>query len=174
MDKHTRPYVCKERGCEKIQGFTYSGGLHRHQREVHHQHGGPKASCLCPHQDCKRSVAGRGFTRKENLTEHIRRVHRSDVDEPAASSQNVGAVDGALSSTPPKAQGLRKRRRTKHDYGDADDYDDDVESEVDPRQQVKRLRQELQLKDDRIKQLEMAIDKLKRLAAEQVTVSAAI
>lgn len=24
-DKHTRPYVCKEPGCEKILGFTYAG-----------------------------------------------------------------------------------------------------------------------------------------------------
>ena len=47
MDKHTRPYTCEEEGCEN-RGFTYSGGLHRHQREVHNQHGGPKARCMCP------------------------------------------------------------------------------------------------------------------------------
>lgn len=35
MDKHDRPYKCTMIGCEKIPGFTYSGGLLRHQREVH-------------------------------------------------------------------------------------------------------------------------------------------
>jgi len=75
MDKHDRPYKCNARGCEKLQGFTYSGGLLRHEREVHKLHGGTKKSLFCPHGDCKRS-SGAGFTRKENLAEHIRRVHQ--------------------------------------------------------------------------------------------------
>ncbi|ENH98640.1 hypothetical protein COCC4DRAFT_85878, partial [Bipolaris maydis ATCC 48331] len=74
MDKHDRPYKCNAKGCEKVQGFTYRGGLGRHEREVHKMHGGTKKSLFCPFADCKRS--GAGFTRKENLTEHIRRVHR--------------------------------------------------------------------------------------------------
>ena len=56
MDKHDRPYICTESGCEKIRGFTYSGGLLRHQREVHKKHGGPKVPLMCPHKDCKRST----------------------------------------------------------------------------------------------------------------------
>ena len=40
MDKHDRPYKCNVKGCEKLQGFTYSGGLLRHEREVHKMHGG--------------------------------------------------------------------------------------------------------------------------------------
>jgi len=75
MDKHDRPYKCNVKGCEKLQGFTYSGGLLRHEREVHKMHGGTKKSLFCPFPDCKRS-SGAGFTRKENLAEHIRRVHR--------------------------------------------------------------------------------------------------
>ncbi|KAI9790958.1 MAG: hypothetical protein M1835_000608 [Candelina submexicana] len=76
MDKHERPYRCKMVGCEKLQGFTYSGGLLRHEREVHKKHGGPKERMMCPYPDCKRS-SGVGFTRKENLNEHKRRVHRN-------------------------------------------------------------------------------------------------
>ncbi|MCJ1486591.1 hypothetical protein MMC06_006769, partial [Schaereria dolodes] len=34
-----RPYICNEPGCESIEGFAYSGGLLRHQRKVHKQHG---------------------------------------------------------------------------------------------------------------------------------------
>lgn len=178
MDKHTRPYVCEEIGCEKIQGFTYSGGLHRHQREVHHQHGGPKASCLCPHRDCKRSLLGRGFTRKENLAEHLRRVHRGDVDEPAVSSQSLGpTIAEVFSSTSPNVQIPRKRKKValdgaeadSNDYGDAgDDSGEDLKLEV------KRLRRELQLKDERIRDLESAIEKLQRLAKEQMLVTNAV
>jgi hypothetical protein len=39
MDKHDRPYKCPAEGCEKLPGFTYSGGLLRHEREVHGKHG---------------------------------------------------------------------------------------------------------------------------------------
>jgi hypothetical protein len=75
MDKHDRPYRCDRSECSKLQGFTYSGGLLRHQREVHKMHGGTGKKLFCPEQTCKRS-GGEGFTRKENLQEHLRRVHR--------------------------------------------------------------------------------------------------
>lgn len=78
MDKHERPYVCTVPGCEKVQGFTYSGGLLRHEREVHGKHGGPKKAMFCPHPTCKRS-GGKGFSRLENLQEHLRRVHTTLV-----------------------------------------------------------------------------------------------
>ncbi|KAF2774224.1 hypothetical protein EJ03DRAFT_257285, partial [Teratosphaeria nubilosa] len=76
MDKHDRPYRCSHASCAKLQGFTYSGGLLRHEREVHNKHGGPKSQMMCPYPDCKRHT-GKGFTRKENLNEHVRRVHES-------------------------------------------------------------------------------------------------
>ena len=79
MDKHERPYKCQELGCEKLQGFTYSGGLLRHQREVH-KAGGMREPLFCDVPGCKRG-SGNGFTRKENLAEHKRRVHqRSSAD----------------------------------------------------------------------------------------------
>ncbi|KAI0849313.1 hypothetical protein F5Y00DRAFT_71127 [Daldinia vernicosa] len=80
MDKHDRPYKCLASGCEKLAGFTYSGGLLRHEREVHNKHGGPKNPLHCPHGNCKRHE-GKGFSRMENLNEHLRRVHTpSDVN----------------------------------------------------------------------------------------------
>lgn len=81
MDKHERPYICSFKECEKISGFTYSGGLLRHEREVHGKHGGPKKALNCPHASCKRNK-GKGFSRLENLQEHLRRVHR-DASEGA-------------------------------------------------------------------------------------------
>ena len=93
MDKHDRPYRCERPGCEKLRGFTYSGGLLRHQREVHKDHGGPKDHLMCPVPYCKRNT-GNGFTRKENLNEHLRRVHRQ-VEIPAHGSdeENNPPVD---------------------------------------------------------------------------------
>lgn len=95
MDKHDRPYRCEHQSCAKLLGFTYSGGLLRHEREVHGKHGGPKAQLMCPHEDCKRH-AGKGFTRKENLNEHIRRVH----DSKPQSAQPVAQISQNLPYQP--------------------------------------------------------------------------
>ena len=58
----------------------------RHEREVHRKHGGLKKALMCPHESCKRS-SGLGFTRQENLNEHLRRVHQSvDRTEPVSDS----------------------------------------------------------------------------------------
>ena len=92
MDKHDRPYKCPYPQCSKLQGFTYSGGLLRHEREVHKKHGGPRESLMCPFKDCKRST-GAGFTRKENLNEHLRRVHRRVDDDPQRKSEDPPAMD---------------------------------------------------------------------------------
>lgn len=81
MDKHDRPYVCKKSECSSLQGFTYSGGLLRHQREVHHLHGGAKLKLFCHVVGCKRSKHT-PFTRRENLAEHLRRVHKLNTPEP--------------------------------------------------------------------------------------------
>ena len=72
--KHTRPFVCHEPTCERVPGFTYSGGLLRHQREVHQYHGGPKKLPCCPYKDCERGMS-RPFTRLTNLKDHLRRKH---------------------------------------------------------------------------------------------------
>lgn len=163
MDKHNRPYVCEEPGCEKIQGFTYSGGLLRHQREVHRQHGGPKASCMCPHRDCKRST-GTGFSRKENLSEHLRRVHRGVGNErdPSPAAPTALTSSSPLERSVPET-GSRKRRRANDD--DDDDEDDEMDAVNEPkdlRKQVRRLRKELQEKDERLKKLEQAVESLTR------------
>ena len=147
MDKHERPYVCDEPECENIRGFTYSGGLLRHQREVHRQHGGPKASCMCPYPDCKRHV-GVGFSRKENLAEHLRRVHR-DVD--ADQTQREGS-ESPQNTTGTLGTGKRRRRAVR-------DNDDDGDEE-DLEQEVKKLKKQLQEKDERLEKLERQVQLL--------------
>jgi hypothetical protein len=98
MDRHEKPYRCLEPGCGSDVAFTYSGGLLRHQREVHNMHLPKKQSIYCPFPDCKRAT-GSGFTRRENLAEHIRRVHSQHRDNstalasPGTSIRSAGQTD---------------------------------------------------------------------------------
>lgn len=162
MDKHERPYVCTAKGCEKIQGFTYSGGLLRHEREVHGKHGGPKKKLLCPHVNCKRS-SGKGFSRQENLSEHLRRVHTSagpiQMDSPGdnntddstsdVASAALAAMPGAVGMSPANMDhfspdaGQHHRQQRKRSYDEAmggDDRDDRPDEDI--RAENKRLRKE--------------------------------
>ena len=149
MDKHTRPYICDEPGCENIRGFTYSGGLHRHQKEVHRQHGGPRSACLCPYKDCKRST-GLGFSRKENLAEHVRRVHRdAGQNQPHPADASPGAID----ALPTLGNRKRKRRPAEND-GDGMNGSQDSQDAQGLKQEIKKLKKELLEKDERLQRLE--------------------
>jgi hypothetical protein len=74
MDKHDRPYRCPQPECFNLNGFTYSAGLLRHEREVHARNGGPKGVLRCPVDDCKRHV-GKAFSRMNGLVKHLGAVH---------------------------------------------------------------------------------------------------
>ncbi|KAI0871500.1 hypothetical protein GGS24DRAFT_57470 [Hypoxylon argillaceum] len=140
MDKHERPYKCRVAGCENILGFTYAGGLLRHEREVHHKHGGPKNPLYCPHKACKRSTSN-CFARLENLNEHLRRCHTPSEanvysEEPDSTNgmQPLSDAVSPLPISPPPAiimTGPRIGRKRK-----AEDSN--------PREEVKRLRSENQ------------------------------
>ncbi len=155
MDKHERPYVCKEAGCEKIKGFTYSGGLLRHQREVHKKHGGPKAPLMCPHSVCKRST-GTGFTRKENLVEHLRRVHQKPAADATSGLklQRSAEDDDTDFGSPLPHTRKRKRSLTTSDSESYHPATVDMDASGDLRHEVKRLKQELDEKDRRLRDLE--------------------
>ncbi|KAK5124707.1 hypothetical protein LTR85_001420 [Meristemomyces frigidus] len=174
MDKHDRPYRCPHPSCAKLQGFTYSGGLLRHEREVHNKHGGPKDTLMCPHEDCKRHV-GKGFTRKENLNEHLRRVHENksqlsqqptqqeppsqyddykhQLEEAVAGADHIVEAPVARMYTQEDADelvlepSLGKRKR--------DERSPSVDVE-DLKQELKRLRAENASKDDRLRRMEAA------------------
>jgi hypothetical protein len=117
MDKHDRPYKCPAEGCEKLPGFTYSGGLLRHEREVHNKHGGPRKQLNCPHMNCKRHT-GKGFSRQENLNEHLRRVH-TDASALAQNGHTQGdeTEEDALGGEVP---GAKRKRASRGTVGDED------------------------------------------------------
>ncbi|KAK6951344.1 hypothetical protein Daesc_007878 [Daldinia eschscholtzii] len=138
MDKHDRPYKCLAPGCEKLAGFTYSGGLLRHEREVHNKHGGPKNPLNCPHGNCKRHE-GKGFSRMENLNEHLRRVHTpSDASNGAAGAQSP---EDELDESPVSLQQALAPEK----------IGEKRKPETDLREEVKRLHQENQKLRDEIR-----------------------
>lgn len=150
MDKHERPHKCTVAGCEKLSGFTYAGGLLRHQREVHSMYGGPKASRMCPYADCKRST-GAGFTRKENLQEHLRRVHRG-MEDTRPKPDPEQALSGGLG-------GSRKRRRVPREEDADSTNDEDIE---DRQESVKRLKQEVMVLKEKVQRLEQRLEHVVR------------
>jgi hypothetical protein len=168
MDKHDRPYKCAEVGCEKLQGFTYSGGLLRHQREVHKMHGGTRKPLYCPEPNCKRN-SGSGFTRKENLHEHIRRVHRrTDGAEIAAAAQNgldqleaaAAAAQAVEDDSLSDGERVAKRKRLADSLNGVD-YEFTLESDS-----VKRLRNENEDLKSRMKQMEESMEQQRTLLQE--------
>lgn len=126
MDKHERPYRCPADGCENLPGFTYSGGLLRHEREVHGKHGGPKNTVNCPHPNCKRHT-GKGFSRQENLNEHLRRVHTNLEGE--ISPETI--VQSPEDNESEKA-GMKRKRRSS---GQGEEL-------TELREEIKRVREE--------------------------------
>ncbi|KAK4936100.1 hypothetical protein LTR10_022944 [Elasticomyces elasticus] len=118
MDRHERPYKCQEAGCELNLGFTYSGGLLRHQREVHKMHLSTKQPLYCPFPNCNRS-SGIGFTRRENLEEHKRRRHvdeqiseEPEQDQATSRSSQPPQPPPSQSTEPTAQEPATKRMRT--------------------------------------------------------------
>ncbi|KAK5053122.1 hypothetical protein LTR84_002096 [Exophiala bonariae] len=112
MDRHERPYKCREAGCELNPGFTYSGGLLRHQREVHKMHLSTKMPLFCPFENCNRS-SGTGFTRKENLEEHKRRRHLEEMSDHAASSNRGSSQPPAPTQASTHSHQQHQRQATQ-------------------------------------------------------------
>ncbi|EJP67591.1 C2H2 transcription factor [Beauveria bassiana ARSEF 2860] len=171
MDKHERPYRCLAEGCEKLPGFTYPGGLSRHEREVHNKHGGPKHTVNCPHPNCKR-YTGKGFSRQENLNEHLRRVHTSPDDASplaATATAATAAVDSAAGSPDDNESERSGAKRKRRSSGERPSSSDEV---AELRQEIKRVRMENEkLKQDMEKQARDSLTMVGQIAQLQNALS---
>lgn len=131
---------------------------------------------MCPHRDCKRST-GAGFSRRENLQEHLRRVHRQ-VGDPEVPKQVTTEAPSPATTEPRRrrrrdddedneeAESVlpepRKRRRNDDVVVNKEDTSEDSQSRDDLSAQVKRLRKELREKDERLRKLEHTVELLTR------------
>lgn len=69
MDRHERPYKCTVDNCHYQQeGFTAKADLSRHETTVHKLHHGKEFFCDEP-------GCAYGPARKDNLKDHMRRIH---------------------------------------------------------------------------------------------------
>ncbi|KAJ5737391.1 uncharacterized protein N7483_002516 [Penicillium malachiteum] len=147
MDRHKRPYKCDKPEYDNVQGLTYCGDLTCHRREVHKITDAKtidvKNTPICPYNDCDRNIR-KPFTRRENLREHIRRLHQSAVD--LRSSIPVGMHLERTNSP------LTTRPKRKIDLLRSDVLDE-----------VERLRQEIEKKDHRLEELQRMADGLHQL-----------
>jgi hypothetical protein len=100
MDVHGRPYKCRHKGCAKLLGFTYPGGLSSHEKEVHSVgREGVTDKYKCPAPGCLKTCS-----RKENINEHVRRVHKGGVSKETA-------FDNEESTEFPTGSERKRRRR---------------------------------------------------------------
>lgn len=104
---------------------------------------------MCPYPDCKRHV-GVGFSRKENLAEHLRRVHRDASDD---QTQKEAPEDAPNTKSAASGTGRKRRRAVPDDAGS---------DEEDLEQEVKKLKKELKEKDERLDRLEKQVQLLMR------------
>ncbi|KAK0106992.1 hypothetical protein ONS95_003707 [Cadophora gregata] len=68
MDRHSRPYACRNSACTNVD-FGDKAGLRRHENEKH-----GVAKFLCPVSSCRRHV--KAFARKRNLDWHLKTCHQ--------------------------------------------------------------------------------------------------
>jgi Aberrant zinc-finger len=161
MDKHDRPYKCMEPGCDKVQGFTYSGGLLRHQREVHKKNASAKKPLMCPYADCNRST-GNGFTRQENLKEHLRRrhMHTENGASPELPVTQTADTDIVRTAFLPPATVIKRKHDTAETASVA--LQDEDSNAIDIQNELKRLRVEVQEKDRRLEELKKVVEELQQ------------
>ena len=90
LDSHLKPYRCKRPGCAEHR-YSSIACLLRHEREAHGMH--MHMELFCPIGDCERSSPGRGFPRKWNLQDHLKRVHDTAAVSSDAKSDVVYHID---------------------------------------------------------------------------------
>jgi hypothetical protein len=92
MNKHTRPFKCTISGC-KERRFGTSGDLVRHHREVH---SAPTFKCPV----VLRSRHRKGFGRRDNLAQHMKRVHKTEELTSNSPLNKISMLSEIVSSDP--------------------------------------------------------------------------
>ncbi|KAH8752890.1 hypothetical protein F5882DRAFT_419559 [Hyaloscypha sp. PMI_1271] len=117
QNKHDRPFKCSVASCDRIEGFTSKGDQERHERSVHKalssevgtQSGTSlKPPYFCDEPDCTRGPgSNNGFPRKDNLKDHVQRIHGRDL---APSRVSIRGGEGRNGITILANQGLEQHQ----------------------------------------------------------------
>jgi uncharacterized Zn-finger protein len=83
------PLTCKWDGCSSTRTFTRTADLLRHIRMAHVQ----QRAYICPQKGCSR-----GFSRKDTLAEHRRRVHGNIEEREYETTKNLEYQESFKSS----------------------------------------------------------------------------
>jgi seryl-tRNA synthetase len=115
---------------------------------------------MCPYGDCNRST-GNGFTRQENLKEHLRRrhMHTENGTSPELPPTQAAEVESKVTILPHNPVVKRKLDSTEAITVAIQDEDG---HDMDLRNELKRLRLEVEQKDRRLEELERVVDGLRQ------------
>jgi hypothetical protein len=177
MDKHERPYICTVSGCDHLQGFTSKGDLSRHQRIVHKLDSGQGSLWFCNEPNCARGPGGgpnAGFSRSDNLADHIRRRHGQSSTVSSCVPRRVEIANdtilpGVRSETPrrvdrqPDTSLQRKRRRISGEGLSSQNADQGDGEEI-------YLRSELRKMTQRVEELTKELKEVQKKCEEKTEV----
>lgn len=111
MDKHRRPYRCTEVNCN-TRNFGSKGDLKRHRQTLHNSR-----AFICTIPACKRR--GKAFGRKDNLSEHLKRIH--GVEHPFSLVTVVRQTETDMEDDTPEEQ----QQENTMTEGEGDEFDED-------------------------------------------------
>jgi hypothetical protein len=75
MLKHSKPFKCNVPGCKRIEGFTTSNDLERHQKSIHRKDI-DKKSYQCAVENCRNKE--KIWPRLDNFKQHVERMHKDE------------------------------------------------------------------------------------------------
>lgn len=111
VDSHLKPYQCKVASCKGLS-FSSTACLLRHEREAHAMHGHGDKPFLCPFEGCDRGILGKGFPRRWNLRDHIKRVHKDPISSSTQTSENSeSSTESSVSGISESTNCTKRRKR---------------------------------------------------------------
>jgi hypothetical protein len=119
---------------------------------------------MCPYPDCNRS-SGKGFTRQENLKEHLRRLHRGGDGRSPESIEEPGELTASPQTDHPSK---RQRRDPVSLALPLDEHNNDNNTNnhtnvLGLHDELSKLRRETRDKDSRLDELEKIVKELRQI-----------